>query len=350
MNEPGGGSSGRPWFGLAKRWRTYRAGAYYRRGLALRAEGRLDEAAKRYRRALELDPGHAEAHNNLGAVLQTQGSLAAALESYRRAVDLEPDFSQPYLNLGRLQEAMGNPAGAAAAYRHALDRGLECDTFGHLLSAVEGRTTERAPPGYVRSVFDDFAGEFDRRLVNELGYRVPEHIGSRLAVLAGVGSRLRILDIGCGTGLCGVHVAGLAAHLTGIDVSAGMLEKARKRGIYHELVESDIADYLHHAPPGHQDAVIAADVLIYFGALDVLFGGVSRCLRSGGWFACSIERLAAETQDYMLLPSGRYAQSTAYVRRVAQAAGLREREASETTIRGDRSGGVAGVVFVFEKA
>ena len=43
--------------------------AHYNLGFALAAEGRIDEAIEHYRKALEIKPDYAEAHNNLGCRL-----------------------------------------------------------------------------------------------------------------------------------------------------------------------------------------------------------------------------------------------------------------------------------------
>ena len=45
-------------------------------------QGKLDEAVACYRRALELKPDFAEAHNNLGNALKDQGKLDEAVACY----------------------------------------------------------------------------------------------------------------------------------------------------------------------------------------------------------------------------------------------------------------------------
>jgi predicted TPR repeat methyltransferase len=320
---------------------------HYRRGLAQRDAQRLDAAAACYRRALELKPDHARAHNNLGALLQIQERNAEALASYEQAVALAPDFPQPYLNLGRLHETLGNPAAAAASYRLALANGLQPEVFRHLLAAVEGVATPRAPAQYARAVFDEFAGRFDERLVAELGYRIPEILGARLRAMH-PGGRLAILDLGCGTGLCGAHVADIASRLIGVDLSPRMLDQARARNVYHELVEADIADYLRTVPSEAFDAVLSADVFIYLGELDEVFAQVARVLRRGGTFAFSVEECAGST-DYELRSSGRYAQSAAYVRRLVATCRLMEAESFPETIRGGSAAGITGRVFLLRR-
>lgn len=77
-------------------------GAYYNYGVLLLGEGKLDEADKAFRRALEINPSYADAHNNLGTLLERQGKLEEALAEYRKAVEEKPDFRQAQFNLGRI--------------------------------------------------------------------------------------------------------------------------------------------------------------------------------------------------------------------------------------------------------
>ncbi len=318
------------------------AEAHFRLGLAWRDLQRLDAAAACYRRAIGLRPGYVEAHNNLGSILQMQGQLQEALASFRQAVALQPSFGQPYLNLGRLCVTLGDGANAAVAFQAAIDRGIDVDSFRHLLSALAGATTAAAPAAYTRALFDGFAGDFDRRLVDELGYRLPAVLAARIKALQ---SRrdLRVLDLGCGTGLCGSQLAGCCASLTGIDLSPAMLAKARARQLYDVLVEQDIAGWLQAAPAAAFDVVIAADVLIYIGELNEIFAAVARALERGGLFLFSIE--LASSGDFKLETSGRYAHAPDYIRRLAAASGLDEVETFAQHIRGD----VGGSVFVLRK-
>ena len=89
-------------------------------GFTLHCQGRLDEAASSYQRALALRPAYTEALVNLGNVLKTQGRLADAIECYRQALALEPDDAQAYNNLGATYLDQGELDKALASYRQAL--------------------------------------------------------------------------------------------------------------------------------------------------------------------------------------------------------------------------------------
>ncbi len=325
---------------------------HYRLAMALRDRQRLIEAAASYRRALALAPAHAEAHNNLGAVLQLQGKLSEALATFRQAIALAHALPQPRLNLGRLLEDMGDRAGATAAWRDALAHvsTTDAEPFRHLLDAAEGRASARAPAAYTRAVFDNFAPHFDARLTRELHYRVPEIIAQQLgAVGADRPAPGDVLDLGCGTGLCAAALHGQRGRCIGVDLSSAMLAQARARGLYDELIEADVLDYLRDSAPARFDLTVAADVFIYLGDLAALFADVARVLRPGGLFAFSIEACAPETGDYALRGSGRYAQAEPYIRRLAADCELRERSAHRLDIRGEPGHAIAGCIFVLEK-
>lgn len=94
--------------------------AWYDRALDL--EGRdPSAAAAAYRRALELDPTHAEAHLNLGRLLHEGGDLDGAEERYRSALAADPRLARAAFNLGVVLEDRGLPAEAEAAYGRALE-------------------------------------------------------------------------------------------------------------------------------------------------------------------------------------------------------------------------------------
>mgnify|MGYP003347138629 FL=1 len=173
------------------------AESHYRCGIAWRDRENLDAAIASYRRALACKPDYAEAYNNLGVALQLQDRLEDARTAYRQAVALKPQFSQPYMNLGRLCELLGAREEAVQSYRAAIAANVEPATFTHFLNASEGVITGRAPAAYAKTVFDHFAEHFDARLVDDLGYRVPQILCD--SVLGVMTSRaLRVLDLGCG--------------------------------------------------------------------------------------------------------------------------------------------------------
>ena len=84
-------------------------------------ENSLDEAEQAYRRAIEIDPSHGDAHLNLGRLLHDRGALAEAEAHYRGALDSDSTRSLAWFNLGVLFEDAGRLPDAASAYAHSLE-------------------------------------------------------------------------------------------------------------------------------------------------------------------------------------------------------------------------------------
>jgi tetratricopeptide (TPR) repeat protein len=68
-------------------------------GLVFHAMGELERAAACYRQAIALNANYVEAWNNLGLSLEADGQPAEAIPCYERAIALQPDFAQAHWNL-----------------------------------------------------------------------------------------------------------------------------------------------------------------------------------------------------------------------------------------------------------
>jgi protein O-GlcNAc transferase len=95
-------------------------GALFNLGLVLQMQDKLEEAVASYRRALSYKPDYAEAHGNLGNALQAQGKLEEAVACYGRALRYKPDYAEVHSNLGNVLMAQGQYAEAVASHGRAL--------------------------------------------------------------------------------------------------------------------------------------------------------------------------------------------------------------------------------------
>ena len=89
-------------------------------GGALRDKGQWDEAMAEYRKALQIKPDNAEAHNNLGNALYDKGQLDEAITEYRKALQIKPDYAEAHNNLGNALSEKGQLDEAMTEYRKAL--------------------------------------------------------------------------------------------------------------------------------------------------------------------------------------------------------------------------------------
>ncbi|MDX1495450.1 MAG: tetratricopeptide repeat protein, partial [Longimicrobiales bacterium] len=105
----------------------------------------MDDAIDAYRRALELDPTHSDAHLNVGRLLHEAGRVQEAEEHYRRAVRADPESARAFYNLGVALEDQSAAAGAMEAYEAALRLDPELAVAHFNLSRLleaEGRQPE----------------------------------------------------------------------------------------------------------------------------------------------------------------------------------------------------------------
>jgi len=86
-----------------------------------------DNAAKFYRRVLELSPDNVGTLNNLGLTLYYLGRSPEALEMLRRGSDLQPQFQRIWLTLGFVESGVGNIPEAKQALQRAVELGPETD-------------------------------------------------------------------------------------------------------------------------------------------------------------------------------------------------------------------------------
>ena len=117
--------SGTP--GAAVEWINRAIGAseavhafHYMLGCSLQALGRMDDAVGAFRRARELDAGHAKTHNNMGYALEATGRLREAAECYREAVARDPGMAQALYNLGNVHAQLGDLGEAIRLVAQAL--------------------------------------------------------------------------------------------------------------------------------------------------------------------------------------------------------------------------------------
>jgi predicted TPR repeat methyltransferase len=363
------------------------AGGWIKLGNLLRKQRRYDEALLTYEHAFALDPNNADAAALSGGVLlelcryeealakcelalaiapdqvetlcvkadclRNLGTVAEAAAIYRRAAELDPDRASVWRLLGKVYEQLGDRDGAIDALRRA----RKIDPSDPLGASVElmrlgADELSEMPRAYVRLLFDQYAATFDTALVERLGYRGPSLLLE--AVLSACRAHQKptnfkhAIDLGCGTGLVAVAFAHLVDRFIGIDISPGMIEKARARGLYARLEEADMLEGLRTTSDSSVDLVVSADVMIYVADLFPVLKEASRVLASGGLLALTLER--HDGDGFILSDGRRYAHSASYLRASIEAVGLVTLQLEQHSSRHERGVPVPGLVVVAEKS
>jgi predicted TPR repeat methyltransferase len=375
-------------------------------GLALLLANRVEEAVKECQIACEMQPRNAEAFHNLAAALARKGEtanarlcLAQALELspsyaracfalavleaeadrliqaealFRAAISMKPDSPAAYQALANVLAKMGQhkealeaqqavamaargqePAShsvsdSIAQFEKRLERSPEAAKL-HMLLAVKANVAPPAqlPPGSITNLFNRYANIFDDHLRGTLQYRLPEIIADVILayyVQHPPAKPPDVLDLGCGTGICGELLRPRVATLAGADASPEMIRKARERNVYDRLEVGDLVDAMRRQPQSF-DLLVAADVLIYVGDLLPAFEAAAKSLRPGGIFVFSVETGGAD-RFRMDMTTRRFTHSKPYLQKTAEMCGFEELRFEPVTIRFEAHQPVQGYLIV----
>lgn len=269
-----------------------------------------EKALTYFLRQLEIQPTATAAYN-AGVLLIEKGRHRDAIEYLKHAVALDPLHLPAHLNLGVEYLKLQQPNLALQHYQRAAAIKPDDPEIQHILMALsQNKTPDKAPAEYLQNLFNQYAGYYDKHLTESLRYRVPQQLHAAVYQETQVEQpNWAILDLGCGTGLCGELFKEFASRLTGIDISPEMINVAKTKNIYDELRVADIEQAL--TDYRDLDLILAADVFTYIGELNTIFGLVRQALKPGGLFAFSVEK--TEKPPFELQPSIRYAHSRTYL-------------------------------------
>jgi predicted TPR repeat methyltransferase len=349
------------------------------------------EALECYQRVIELNPSDANVYSNMSVVLKNIGLIEDAIEAGTIASNLDPENKLAWLSLANAQKRAKRNKDAIASFQSAVNldgkffaaqSGLchciyvrESSSDGneelpethaayqrwlnedpgnpvaeYMLAACTGDADiKRAPDGFITGLFDDFARSFDQNLA-DLDYRVPEMVAALVKkVMPSPAEQFDILDAGCGTGLLAADLKPWARRLTGVDLSGGMLDEARKKSLYDRLEEAELTAFLKGKHAAY-DLLICADTLCYFGDLEEIIPAMAETMRDDAVLICSFECDEDESGNYRLNPHGRYSHREEYVTSCFETANLAIEQLHHEDLRKERGRAVAGLLYVIRKA
>jgi len=284
--------------------------------------------------------------------LQLRGDLAAAADLLLQAVELVPQFASAWFTLGEIRQELGERDAAVEAFRKARDAD-PLDRHGAYVRLMQlgAEPLSAMPAGYVQSLFDQYAPRFENALLNDLHYRGPSLLFKAVVAARNAAKKpayfKRGIDLGCGTGLGAAAFAKNVDCMIGIDLSAGMIEKARVSNLYAKLEVADMVAGLASKPDASADFVLAADAMVYVADIAPVLGEVYRVLAPGGLLAFTTETHPGEG---VILGQGlRYAHAAAHVRAALAAANLNLALLQEASPRDEGNVPVPGLVVVATK-
>jgi predicted TPR repeat methyltransferase len=315
------------------------------RGLAAvnAAVGNTDLALECRTQALALQPGDPELRLEQAIALLLHDRLDEAAAAIEALLVDYPGDAQAWAWLGRAELKRGRPEPARRAFdrAHALDP--QDAVVAHFRAGLSGELPEAVESEYIRRLFDDFAGHFERTLVGKLAYATPARLAEFIRANAGDGFA-SVLDLGCGTGLMAVELAADGREIDGVDLSTRMLDGARTKGVYRSLYAAEALEFLR-AAEAQWALIVAADVFVYIADLAPVFAAAFERLPAGGVFAFSVELSASDATE-LPAETGRYRHVPAALRAQLEACGFAEIREQLVDIRLEKGQPVAGALLL----
>jgi predicted TPR repeat methyltransferase len=317
--------------------------------------GHHDEALDALYDANRLDGTHLQALDGLSSLLLAAAQAEMSPQIWAEARSfletfcvLAPGNVAKRWRLAECYDREGNVAQRKRVLKEIIALESEDSGAAYLLAAMESdRAVTEGNVGYVRDVFDAAAINFDKALVDDLHYVVPQKIRAHLDCIAPTQTTFqRVLDLGCGTGLLAEAIGDRCNEIFGVDISSKMVEIARSKGGYTHLSVESIDGYLHENEQIF-DVIVAADVLIYIGELEPTFRQIYEALGHDGVFIFSLEY--ASEPGFQLNPSGRFSYSQGYMDDLMERTGFETLRVEQTALRMEGSSAVQGMVYSLRK-
>ena len=293
--------------------------------------------------------------NLLSQAFQQKKDYNKALEMGWRAVTLSKGDKDQHINFGYLlyEIAVESPTTDVLSYVRKWQKQYSDNPIvKHMSEAMlHAGNVNQINSTYVRDIFDAFADDFEN-VLDGLDYAVPSLMGKTLENLAKNVKlkKMKILDAGCGTGLCGEYLKKYARFrgLDGVDLSEKMLDVARKKKIYTHLYNQDLNQFLSQHAHCY-DLINAADVLTYFGELGCVFIQMFEALKPGGRVLFSISENSCTQDNYFLHLSGRFLHNRKYVEDVLKKCGFIIEKLTRVKLRNEGNLEVWGWIVMARK-
>lgn len=310
---------------------------------------RFTEALEQYQQLVELLPDDVETHYNLGVALYELNQFEAAIKENLWVIAHEPNYIAAYINLGAAYMKKSDLPQALYYYQKVLALQPDNASVNYLVAALTGAQNPQQPPEiYIRQLFDQYAFHYDQHITQTLKYNVPQQVREIIRDIPDIPQQnLSLLDLGCGTGLSGAAFRDMAKRLVGVDLSTKMLDFARAKGIYDELIEGGLIAVLNKISEKY-DLIIATDTLVYLGDLQPLFSACRKVLNENGHFAFSTELLINDDHDYVLQKTGRYAHKPDYIYNLAEQLGYAVVTQQQVVLRVQEDQPCQGVITVLK--
>ncbi|AIL65190.1 biotin biosynthesis protein BioC [Rickettsiales bacterium Ac37b] len=241
-----------------------------------------------------------ETNYKLGLFHLRKGNIYDAKLRFKIVLLLNKNHLMACYKLGYCYLVMGHTKKAAQYFVNCLKIKADFVEAQYMLATIDKKRSPISfiPISIVEEFFDDLAENYHKDFVEKKGYKGHILLFESIQTLGEIKhfEKLEVLDMGCGTGLCGVYFKERSSidFLTGIDISTQMLvqtkyAKAAGKPAYDNLLKTDFNNYiLKHDKKFH--IIMSACSLHYANDLEEIITHCKKMLYPGGVLAFSVEK------------------------------------------------------------
>lgn len=278
------------------------------------------------------------------------GDIPNAIENLKHAINVDPTQETAHHNLAILYLRNQQHNLAIKHFNLTLQLNPNNQTALHMLAALMKNNPQQAPIEYIVNLFDQYADYYTNHVNQKLNYNLPIIFRNLYAKYANGITAKNVLDLGCGTGLCGIYFRDASINLIGVDISINMLLQAKNHA-YDLLIEANLQKnsiFINN----YFDLIIAADVLPYFGDLNNIFQQFKLLLQKNNASSMLLFNIELNehqnTKDFELQTSGRYSHNLNYIQQLAKFFDFSIIENNKQIIRTHNDQPLIGLTFLLQ--
>ena len=234
-------------------------------------------------------------NTKLGLYHMYKGNFADARMRFSMLKTVCKNNSLSLYNLARCYFAEGDLATAKKLFKKAIRvGGREYKEVLFFLDLIEKKHVFQVPSFIVKERFEYAAESYVQDVLVGKKYMCHKFVADEVKSLFAAKrlKTLKVLDLGCGTGVCShfLKMTDMCGVAHGVDLSSNMLSVAEKcivneKPIFEKVYQKDIRDFLEDDrddEPLLYDLIVAADSVGYTGDLQNIITGCAKILKDDG--------------------------------------------------------------------
>jgi FkbM family methyltransferase len=228
-----------------------------KKGEVLRERGGAKNTLAAFKKAIEIDPNIATAHNNLGILYWQAGETQNAIDQFENALKIDPNNRDAILNYGNVQAGLGKIEDIRNLYSTYLQANPQDKELLSALSELCENVHNSSPP---QKAYDKLwkAKLNDPAWLKNDGKGRVEYCANFLNTNFKLNGNTKLLDVGCGRGTLALYLDSKIS-LYGIDISETAIAHTKKK--YNQADQINLDEENLPYDNGFFDFVVALDVI-----------------------------------------------------------------------------------------